>query len=181
MSAKTFAKHLGVKENDPRIISITDKKGNIKHPFNAAEARGRIDEKHWTESWRKEWSSIIDRKIFSERISLEEARRRGITSNVVPCRTVNEIKRHPDGSIAKWKSRFVIQGHQGHVTKGVHYWDTFSAAPNIATTRILQCLAVLGWCTGSVDIETAFLWGRLPKEEHMAVSLPHEKLSLIHI
>ena len=175
VSAKTFAKHLGVKENDPRIISITDKKGNIKHPFNAAEARGRIDEKHWTESWRKEWSSIIERKIFSERISLEEARRRGITANGVPCRTVNEIKRHHDGSIAKWKSRFVIQGHQGRVTKGVHYWDTFSAAPNIATTRILQCLAVLGWCTGSVDIETAFLWGRLPKEEHMAVSLPHEK------
>jgi hypothetical protein len=33
----------------------------------------------------------------------------------------------------------------------------------------------LGWYNGNVDIETAYMWGRLPEHEHIAVILPHEK------
>ena len=36
-------------------------------------------------------------------------------------------------------------------------------------------LCTLGWYNGNVDIETAYLWGRLPEHEHIAVILPHEK------
>ena len=176
VTAKQFAKKLGVKPDDPRVVTeLVDKDGNIKHPFNLNNARGRIDYKMWKDAWEKEWNSILERKIFSERMTIEEARKQGITTKPVPCRTVNEIKRDPDGAVSKWKARFVVQGHPGHVTKGVHYWKTFSAAPNIATTRILQSLCTLGWYNGNVDIETAYLWGRLPEHEHIAVILPHEK------
>jgi hypothetical protein len=141
VTAKQFAKKLGVKPDDPRVTELVDKDGNIKHPFNLNNARGRIDYKMWKDAWDKEWNSILERKIFSERMTIEEARKQGITTKPVPCRTVNEIKRDPDGAVSKWKARFVVQGHPGHVTKGVHYWKTFSAAPNIATTRILQSCA----------------------------------------
>ena len=175
VTAKSFATALGIKPTDPRVTSLVGKDGNIKHPFNMSEARGRVDYKRWCQSWEKEWASILERDIFSKRMTIDEARKLGITSKPVPCRTVNEIKRLPNGQVDKWKSRFVVQGHPGHVTKGVHYWKTFSAAPNIATTRILQCLVTLGWCSGSVDIETAYLWGRLPEHERIAVILPHER------
>ena len=108
-------------------------------------------------------------------MTLDEIRKAGVTSKPVPCRPVLEIKRLPDGGISKWKSRFVVQGHAGYLHKFEHYWETFSAAPNIATTRILQLLVVQGWHSRACDIETAFLWGKLPVHERMPVIIPHEK------
>ena len=87
-----------------------------------------------------------------------------------------EIKKTPNGDIAKWKSRLVVLGHSGNVKKYEHFYDTFSAAPNICTTRLLRVMvAQLGYVRGNCDLETAFLHGRLPRDERLVVQVPGEK------
>ena len=69
-----------------------------------------------------------------------------------------DIKYGVDGELEKYKCRNCIKGHPGNVTKGVHYTETFSAAPDMISSRMIGVIAMkkkmkrIAW-----DVNTAYL------------------------
>ncbi|PKU77279.1 Retrovirus-related Pol polyprotein from transposon TNT 1-94 [Dendrobium catenatum] len=71
-----------------------------------------------------------------------------------------KTKRHADGSIVRYKARFVAQGHTQDY--GINYEENFSTVTKMPTIRALTALAVHHkWTIHQLDISNAFLHGQL--------------------
>jgi hypothetical protein len=75
-------------------------------------------------------------------------------------------KMKADGSIDKYKARFVVKGYKQK--EGVDYFDTYSPVTRITSIRMLIAIAVLyNLEIHQMDIKTAFLNGELDEEIYM--------------
>ena len=88
------------------------------------------------------------------------------SQNLVGCKWVFRVKRHPDGSVDKYKVRLVANGFTQ--CSGLDYHDTFSPVVKTSTVRVIFCLALqFGWPIRQLDINNAFLNGSLDEEVYM--------------
>ena len=126
----------------------------------------------WVNASRKEWEAIEGRNTFGPYQKLSDIRAQGVMQSVVPCRELLECKQE-DGEVQKWKTRVIIQGSPNNCKKGEHYYDTYAPAPNMTTTRMLLTLIVqLGLLLCSIDVCSAYLWGRMKPDEIMPIRMP---------
>lgn len=61
-------------------------------------------------------------------------------ANVIGCQWIFKIKRHSDGSIARYKARLVANGNQQY--EGLDFTETFSPVIKQPTIRIVLSLSV---------------------------------------
>lgn len=87
---------------------------------------------------------------------------------------VYKIKRGADGSVARYKSRWVVQGFSQK--EGIDYNETFSPVVKFTTIRIALALAAqLGLTLTQIDVSTAYLYAPLDCEIYMVQPTGFEK------
>ncbi|TPX42812.1 DNA-directed DNA polymerase [Synchytrium endobioticum] len=83
--------------------------------------------------------------------------------HVLPGKWVYVTKHNEDGSIARYKARWVVQGN--FQIDGMDYDETFAPTSHLPTLRVLVSLIAHNkWYASTLDISTAFLNGKLEEE-----------------
>ena len=168
------AKAMAVRNKKKRTKAVS--KGKIQAPKNTADALWRDDSVDWVKSMGNEFYGLVEMGVFELGLTKAQLLERGVDITrkpPVPIGEYYECKFDENGELAKRKTRHAIQGHPGNMTKGIHYFETFSATPRESTSRILQALCVhLNLTRCSFDITKAYCWADLPENERIALTYP---------
>lgn len=117
---------------------------------------------NWKLAMEDEMSSLLNNKTW-------ELVDRSAATNVLTGKWVYKVKRGSDGSITRYKARYVVRGFEQEY--GIDYTETFASVVRQKTYRTLFALAAIhDWEIEQMDIKTAFLYG--PVEETVFVELP---------
>ena len=85
---------------------------------------------------------------------------------VVGSRWIYKVKQVVDGSVKKYKARFVARGFSQ--IEGIHYEETFAPVTWYSSIRTILALSVqMGWNTHHMDVKTAFLNGIIEEEVYI--------------
>jgi hypothetical protein len=89
--------------------------------------------------------------------------------SVVTSKWLFKIKHAADGSIEKYKARFVAHGFSQK--EGIDYDETFAPVARYTSIRTIISLAsVLGWKLHQMDVKTTFLNGQVEEEVYIEQS-----------
>ena len=92
-----------------------------------------------------------------------------------------KIKYGADGSVEKYKARFVVKGYAQK--EGIDYEETFAPVARYTSIRTVVSLAAqMGWEIHQMDVKTTFLNGEI--EEEVYIEQPegfetHERKSYV--
>ena len=115
-----------------------------------------------------QWIEAMDSEFFS----LQQQHTQSLVplppkKNVVACKQVFKIKRHSDGSIARYKARLLAIGYLQQY--GSDYAETFNLVVKPTIVRIILALAIHhGWSLRQFDVLNTFLHGILQEEVYMS-------------
>jgi hypothetical protein len=107
----------------------------------------------------KEYQSIIKNDVW-------EIVRRPKSKDVVSSKWLFKIKHAADGSISKYKARFVARGFSQK--EGIDYEETFAhVARYTSIGTIIALAATMKWKLHQMDVKTTFLNGVIEEEVYM--------------
>ena len=93
--------------------------------------------------------------------------------SVVTSKWIYKIKHAVDGSIEKYKSRFVARGFSQK--EGIDYEETFAPVSRYTSIRsVLALVVVMKWKIHQMDVKTAFLNGVVEEEVYVEQPLGFE-------
>jgi hypothetical protein len=85
---------------------------------------------------------------------------------VITGRWVLKTKLNEDGSVARYKARYVARGYAQ--VEGVDFFETYAPVVRAETVRVLLSLAATkDWEVRQFDVKTAFLYGPLEEEVYL--------------
>ena len=91
--------------------------------------------------------------------------------NVVRCKWVFKIKQNAVGEINKYKAQLVAKGYSQ--VQGIDYNDTYTPIMQLSSLHtILAISAHNNWDIEVFDFHSAFLNGKLDKDENIYMDLP---------
>jgi hypothetical protein len=110
-----------------------------------------IHNKEWVDAMTEEYQSFIKNDVWE--IVLRPKRK-----DVVSSKCIYKIKHVVDGSIEKYKARFVARGFSQK--EGLYYEETFDpVARYTSITTIISLAAKMKWKLHNMDVKTTFLNG----------------------
>jgi hypothetical protein len=141
-----------VRESKPpeRFCSYIAMVSNIREsePSTFEESVGR---QVWRDAMMEEYSSIMKKYVW-EIVPRPEGK------SVVTSRRLYKLKCAADGSIERYKARFVAQGFSQ--VEGVDYDETFAPVARYTSIRaVISIAAEMGWKIHQMDVKIAFLNG----------------------
>lgn len=118
----------------------------------------------------KEWRAACDKEMKNiQDMGVWEIVNRPKDAPVVGGRWHLKLKLHLDGTVSKYKARYVAKGYTQ--TEGVNFNDTYAPTGRLASFRILVAIAAAkGWDIEQMDAIAAFLNSDL--KEHIYLKLP---------
>jgi hypothetical protein len=91
--------------------------------------------------------------------------------SVVTSKWIYKIKHAADGSVEKYKARFVAKGFSQ--VEGIDYEETFAPVSRYTSIRtIISLVASMSWRLHQMDVKTTFLNGDI--EEEVYIEQPDE-------
>ena len=128
----------------------------IKEPTNFQSAISGLDSAKWKAAMDEEYQSLMVNKTWSL-VPLPTGR------SAIGCRWTFKLKRGPDGSIQRYKARFVAKGYSQR--PGVDYLETYSPVVKLDSLRcILSIASSRDLDMMQLDVKTAFLHGEVIEE-----------------
>jgi hypothetical protein len=125
-------------------------------PSSYEEAAGQSV---WRDAMMEEYQSIMKNDVWDVVL-----RPKG--KSVVTSKWIYNIKHAPNGSVEKYKARFVARGFSQE--EGIDYGETFAPVARYTLIRIIISLAsVMGWKLHQMDMKTAFLNGVIEEEVYI--------------
>jgi hypothetical protein len=122
-----------------------------------------IHKKEWADAMTEEYQSITKNDVW-------EIVPRPKSKDVVSSKWLFKIKHVVDGSIEKYKARFVTHGF--FQKEGIDYEETFAPMARYTSIRTIIALAAkMKWKLHQMDVKTAFLNGVI--EEEVYIEQPH--------
>ena len=86
--------------------------------------------------------------------------------SVVSSKWIYKIKHVVDGSIEKYKARFVARGFSQK--EGIDYEETFALVEKYTSIRTIMALAsMMKWSLHQMDVKTSFLNGVIEEEVYI--------------
>ena len=156
--------------NDHQLV--TRAKNNIKKPNPKFANNIHLTEVEPTshvqalkdERWRRAMGAEFDSIVRNGTFTLVDP---SMASNVVGNRWIFVIKRKADGTIDRFKARLVAKGF--HQRPGIDFQETFSPVIKHVTIRVVLGLAARkNWVLRQLDVNNAFLQGKLTEEVYMS-------------
>jgi hypothetical protein len=84
----------------------------------------------------------------------------------VTSKWIYKIKHAADGSVEKYKARFVARGFSQ--VKGIDYEETFAPVSQYTSTRtIISLAASMSWRLHQMDVKITFLNGEIEEEVYI--------------
>ena len=118
-----------------------------------------IKKKEWKEAMMEEYQSIMKNDVW-EIVARHERK------SIVTSKWVYKIKHVVDGSIDKYKARFVARGFSQQ--EGEDYDETFAPVARYTSIRaIISLTASMGWSLHQMDVKTTFLNGVIEEEVYI--------------
>jgi hypothetical protein len=154
-----------------RFCSYIEMVSSIREfePSTFGEASGR---QVWRDAMMEEYNSIMKNDVW-EVVPRPEGK------SVVTSRWLYKLKHAGDGSIEKYKARFVARGFSQ--VEGVDYDETFALVARYTSIRaVISIAAEMGWKIHQMDVKTAFMNGLIQEEVYIEQPLGfevHERVS----
>ena len=131
----------------------------IDEPTTMQEARSSDHAAEWKVATDSEYNSLIENKTW-ELVELPPGRKAD------GCKWVFKLKHAGDGTVERFKARLVAKGYAQKC--GIDYDETFSPVVRFSSIRFLLAFAVQNdLLIHQMDVETAFLNGKLDEEIYM--------------
>ena len=87
-------------------------------------------------------------------------------ARLISCKWIFKKKLHPDGTIERYKARFVAKGFSQK--EGIDFFDIYAPVCRITTIRVLIAwVAIKGFVVHQMDVKTTFLNEDLTEEIYM--------------
>jgi hypothetical protein len=118
-----------------------------------------VKKEQWKEAMAEEHQSIMRNEVW-------EIVPRPKEKSVVTSKWVYKIKHVVDGSVDKYKARFVARGFSQK--EGEDYDETFAPLERYTSIRtIISLSASIGWNLHQMDVKTSFLNGAIEEEVYI--------------
>jgi hypothetical protein len=118
-----------------------------------------IQKKEWADSMTEEYQSIIKNDLW-EIVPIPKSK------DVVSSKWLFKIKHVADGSIEKYKARFVARGFSKK--EGIDYEETFTPMARYTFIKTIIALAAkMKWKLHQMDVKTTFLNGVIEEEVYI--------------
>ena len=125
-----------------------------------------VEKKVWKDAMFEEYQSILKNDVWDI-----VPRPKG--KSVVASKWIYKIKHAADGSIEKYKARFVACGFSEK--EGIDYEETFAPVTRYTLIRtIIAIVAKMGWKLHQMDVKIAFLNGVVEEEVYVKQPLGFE-------
>lgn len=144
-------------------------------PRTHKQALSMPDAHQWKLAMEDEYTSLLQNNTWNVVL-------RPHGKKILSTRWVFKKKLAPDGSVAKYKARFVVRGFTQ--VEGQDYDETYASVVKATSYRLLFALqARYGWKCHQMDVKTAFLHGDIEHDLYIQPpeGFPHPADHVLHL